>query len=136
MKRALCGLLLVMCALPPGCADPRPPDAVALAIYVRNLGPVPHSFIVIGSHDPPVSGEAAGEPSSYGCGWVGRDWELIVTEGTDRPDPADEFAAHASGADFGNPDELALWIDVSRHGQVTIGEGVPGWWGQDIQRCP
>ena len=66
---------------------------------------------------------------------MGRDWQLIVTEGAVRPQPADDFVATASGADYGDPDGLALWIEVRPNGEVTIGEGMPQWWEHEEQRC-
>lgn len=120
-----------------GCVVSRPPDSVALSIYARNLSPDPFAFVVVGSHEVPVTGEAGTEePRSYGCGWVGRDWQLIVAEGSGAPDPAEPFVAARSGEDFGSPSELAIWIDVDAAGRVSIGNGVPAWWTSDVQRCP
>lgn len=130
-------VLIVAVAALAGCGPARPADAVELSIYARNRSAVPHSFIVHGSHDPPWAGEAGTEePRSYGCGFVGRDWELIVTAGPERPDPADDFVATASGDAFGAPAELSLWIDVDLAGTVSVGQGVPEWWQHEVQRCP
>jgi hypothetical protein len=126
------GLLVVS-----GCSPGRPADAVALSIYARNLSADAFSFAVHGSHEPMWVGEAGTEePRTYGCGWVGADWELIVTEGADRPSPADDFVVTATGEAYGDPAVLSLWIDVDRTGTVSIGEGVPDWWRHEIQRCP
>lgn len=127
-------LLIVLVAA--GCGVNRPPDAVAQSLYARNQSELTFAFTVVGSHDPPVLGELGGEePRSYGCGWVGRDWQLIITEGSEPPGPADDFVATTSGEDHGDADELAIWIDVQPDGEVTIGEGMPEWWEHEEQRC-
>lgn len=120
-----------------GCGLDRPADAVALSLYARNRSAQAFAFTVVGSHSPAVLGEAGtDEPRSYGCGWVGADWQLIVAEGLEPPEPFEDFAASRSGADYGNPDRLALSIDVTPGGGVVIGEGVPAWWEHEEQICP
>lgn len=129
--------LVAIAVLLAGCIVDRPQNAVALSIYARNLSAEAFSFTVVGSHEQRMHGEAGTqEPRSYGCGWVGRDWRLIVVEGDEAPDPADPFVSETSGADHGNPPELAVWIDVDANGRVTVGDGVPAWWTEEIQRCP
>lgn len=132
MKPLLAIMVMVMAA---SCGVGRPPDAVALSLYVRNLSPHPYGFTVVDSHSPAWTGETgSGEPRSYGCGWAGRDWQLIVTDGAPRPGPAHDVAT-ASGDDYGDNDELSIWIDVQPDGEVTIGDGVPAWWAHEKQRC-
>lgn len=128
------GVLLMLVST--GCGANRPQDAVALSLYARNQSELQFAFTIVGSHDPPVLGEVGDdEPRSYGCGWVGRDWQLIVTEGPEPPSPADDFVATSSGGDFGDADGLAMWIDVQPDGRVMIGDGMPQWWEHAEQRC-
>lgn len=135
MRMSLLALLMLM-AVAAGCAVSRPADAVALSLYTRNLSEEAFAFTVVGSHSPPVLGETGdAEPRSYGCGWVGSDWQLIVAQGSEPPEPADDFAAMRSGEDYGQPQQLALWIEVGANGEVSIGEGVPHWWRDEEQRC-
>ena len=127
---------MVVLVIAAGCSVGRPPDAVALSLYTRNLSADAFAFTVIGSHSPAILGETGTEePRSYGCGWVGRDWQLLVSEGAARPEPPDDLVAMASGDDYGDPDQLSIWIDVRPDGAVIVGDGVPAWWTHEKQGC-
>ena len=63
------GLALLTLAIVAGCGMgrpvSRPPDAVALSLYTRNLSSEPYAFTVVGSHSPPILGETGNdEPRS------------------------------------------------------------------------
>ena len=116
----------------------RPPNSVALSLYHRNLSDEPFSYRVLGT--PPGGEEWIGlvpDPaSSAGCGFVEPDWELIVTEGEEPPDPADDIAARVAAGDFESRDPVAIALSIDADGSIDISEGVPSWWDSDIQRCP
>lgn len=134
MKRV--AVVLLMLGSLVGCGNPRPPNAVALSLYARNLSTEPFAFSVVGSHTPAIVGELGGpEPRSYGCGWVGNDWLLVVAEGTDPPDPAQNFTASTGGEDHGGRNPVAIWMEAQPDGEVVIGEGVPSWWTHEEQHC-
>jgi hypothetical protein len=118
--------------------QPRPAGTVAVSLYHRNLSDQPFTYQVLGT--PPGSEEWIGlvpdVVSSAGCGFVTPTWELIVTEGDDRPDPAGDIAARAAADDFESRDPLAVALSIEVDGSIEISEGVPAWWDSDIQRCP
>jgi hypothetical protein len=126
--------LLAGCGISVG--QPAPADAVELSVYMRDTSRLPHYFIILGEQQPDPEGPVNQRPATMGCSKVGRDWELIVSQTDARPDPASDMELRVSGDDFGDPDELSLWLSVEPDGTVMTGEGVPEWWGEDIQRCP
>jgi hypothetical protein len=133
------GLALVLgfaTALVVGCSPARPPNSVALSFYMRNGSGEPYYFEISGSLLEPIDGPVQEEPSSTGCGFVGNDWQLIVTQGDDRPDPAAEIVGQTDGATLGNPDPVAISLSIEPDGSVVIGEGIAAWWDGPIQRCP
>ena len=115
--------------------QPPPADAVELSVYMRDLSPLPHYFVILGEHQPDPEGPVSQRPTSIGCGRVGRDWELIVDQTDSRIDPAADFEHRVSGESFGDLDVLSVWLSVEADGTVVTGEGVPEWWQADIQRC-
>jgi hypothetical protein len=140
MRRAVAARSLAIVALVVVLAScqPRPAGTVALSLYHRNLGDQPFSYRVLGT--PPESeawiGLVPGVVSSAGCGFVSPDWELIVTQGEEPPDPADDIAARAGADDYEARDPIAIALSVEADGSIEITEGVPAWWDSDIQRCP
>ena len=115
--------------------QPPPADAVELSVYMRDLSPLPHYFVILGEHQPDPEGPVNQRPTTIGCSKVGRDWELIVDQTDARINPAAEFEHRVSGDAFGDVDVLSLWLSVEADGTVITGEGVPEWWQADIQRC-
>jgi hypothetical protein len=136
--RSVVGRILVALALVGvlGSCQARPAGSVALSLYHRNLSDQPFSYRVVGSEDEEWAGLVPDEPSSAGCGFVASNWELIVTEGVDDPEPADAIADRASAAEFGGRDPVAITLSIEPDGAIEISEGVPAWWDSDIQRCP
>lgn len=92
--------------------QPAPADAVELSVYIRDLSPLPHYFVILGEHQPDPEGPVNQRPATIGCSRVGRDWELIVDQTDTRIDPAADFEHQVSGDAFGDPDVLALWLSV------------------------
>jgi len=127
MLVAGCGISL---APPP----PRhmPADPIDLSFYMRNTTDDPHYFIVLSENQPLIEGPVQRRPASTGCGAVGRDWELTVSQTPSRPDPGGEMAHRVTGEAFGDPDVLALWLSVEPDGTVVTGDGVPEWWVDDL----
>ena len=115
--------------------QPAPADAVELSVYMRDLSPLPHYFVILGEHQPDPEGPVNQRPATIGCSQVGRDWELVVDQTDTRIDPAADFELSVSGDSFGDLDVLSLWLSVEADGSVLTGEGVPEWWQADIQRC-
>jgi hypothetical protein len=133
----LAAVALALMAILTSCQG-RPDDGVALSLYHRNLSGQSYSYRVLGT-PPGTAGWLGPVPdvvSSSGCGFVGRDWELIVVEGDAPPGPADEFAAHVTADDFGGADPIAIALSIKADGAIAITQGVPEWWDSDIQRCP
>jgi hypothetical protein len=126
--------LLAGCGL--SVRPPPPADAVELSVYMRDTSRLPHYFLILGEQQPDPEGPVHQRPATIGCSKVGRDWALIVSQTDTRPDPASDMELRVSGADFGDPHELSLWLSVEPDGTVETGEGVPEWWGEDIQGCP
>ena len=124
-------------SLDPGAGpQPPPPNAVDLTFYMRDLSGLPHHYIFRGEHHPDTEGMVTDRPATIGCGPVGRDWDLVVSQSLGPPDPADEVVLRITGEAFGNPDVLTLWLSVERDGTAATGEGVPEWWGdRDLQGC-
>lgn len=120
-----------------GCAS-RPPDSVALAFYYRDLSGDAHvARIDDGREERPILVDTAADPRSTGCGFMAPAWTLVVQRGglDIEPDEA-PVIVRASGAMFGHPDEIALWLDIDEAGVPTVGDGVPPWWEFEEQRCP
>lgn len=127
-----CGISLDSGAGP----QPPPPNAVDLTFYMRDLSGLPHHYIFRGEHHPDTEGMVTDRAATIGCGPVGRDWELVVSQGLPPPDPADEVVLRITGEPFGDPDVLTLWLSVELDGTAVTGEGVPEWWGdRDLQGC-
>ena len=120
-----------------GCAQ-RPPDAVALAFYMRNLSGETHSFRIFGDHpgDAPFVGYVEEGPGSTGCGLYAPDWELGVTDDDGPPGPQDDFVAHVTADDAGNPDAVAIALTIREDGSAFIEFAVPDWWDGEVQGCP
>jgi hypothetical protein len=118
--------------------QPRPQGTVALSLYHRDLSGDPHSYQVLGT--APGSEDWIGlvpdVVSSAGCGFVTADWQLIVVDGVEPPDPAGDIAARAAAIDFEARDPIAIAVSIEPDGSIDITEGVPAWWDADIQRCP
>ena len=120
-----------------GCA-PRPADSVALAFYYRDQSGEAHlARIDDGRAERPIQVETGADPRSIGCGFMAPAWTLVVQPGGLGVEPDEApILVRASGAMFGHPDELALWLDIDEAGVPTVGDGVPPWWDSDEQRCP
>ena len=138
--RSVAGAMLAFVALAGALAScqARPAGSVALSLYHRNLSDQPFAYRVLGT--PPESEEWTGlvpdVVSSAGCGFVGPEWELIVTEGPEPPDPAGDIAARAGAGDFEERDPVAIALTIAADGSIDITDGIPEWWDSDIQRCP
>jgi hypothetical protein len=135
LTRLLLGAMVVGLLI--GCTV-RPPDAVELAFYMRNLSGETHSFRFFGDHpgDAPSVGYVDEGPASTGCGHYASDWELGVTDDDGPPGPGDDFVAHVTAEDTGNRDPAAIALTIQEDGSAFIEFGVPEWWGGEIQRCP
>jgi hypothetical protein len=135
LARGLASLAII--AIVASCQG-RPPDSVALSVYHRNLAEQPFTYQVLGTLPGEENwiGLVPDVVSSGGCGFVGRNWQVVVVEGDEQPDPAGPIAASLSAADIGNPETAALSITVLADGSVEIETGVPEWWDSDLQRCP
>ena len=138
MRVAMAGVLAAVVLVVLAACQPRPAATIAVSLYRWNQSDQPFAYRVLGT--PPGSEEWAGlvpdVASSAGCGSVEPDWELVVTAGEDDPDPADQIAARAAAADFGNRDPVAIALTIAADGSIDISGGVPDWWESDIQRCP
>lgn len=63
---------------------------------------------------------------SHGCSSIGVPWTITI--GTAAPEgPVGEYAGLLTSGDLADPTNAEIWIDVSRDGNVSWGEGRPDW---------
>jgi hypothetical protein len=131
LSAARVGLLLLILAIPTACAAPKPPT-VPVTMYVRSNLPNQIWFEVQPIPDPPVA-LGFGPERGVGC------FDVPVGSHIVALDRAPQVAGATSLGEVlsvpGPPrDRRVFWVDVANDARITVGAGVPAWWG-DPQAC-